>query len=612
MVKRGLILGGVLALFGGASAFAEGADISIDVSNASLQLTVQSSANIVLNPSTSSSFGDVAIPFSVATNNPTGYKVLVSVPQTAMLHNTIASANIPTLTEATTEANFPVNKWGYKTTGDYNPIKLTNEDPSWTYDGPTNSNNHSLTLAAKIDNATPAGTYTNTLTFQVVTNPNTPKLAITFNGNGADGGSMSTFSIFGGETANLPANSFTRTGYLFNGWNEKSDNNGAGYGDGDSYTAPALTASQTKTLYAQWVQDTGQGAGYIGRSLQAAFEQAYVYNTGQFPKDEGGYKHGLYVPEKDPNTGEYTGNYFEATKQSDYEGIPANDLRFAIQDISLLVGNENVCERTTVIGSSAYVLDLRDFTSYHVTKMKDGRCWLVDNLALDPTKTAVREKLSESNTNASTAAITNFLNGGNPNGNAGWSSSPVAYEGSSSVFNQPRINAASKDIVPQGTDPLSSTVLAEGWKIGVYYNYCAASIGTYCYSDGGVDKPDTAYDIDYDICPAGWRMPMTSEYRSLASIIGYHTNFNAYASICSNPDYTDFRTAFRLPYAGYYTNGSAQYQGDFTRVWAATYASSNYMDALMGTRMSSYSGDGINPQYGAQPKFGYTVRCIAK
>ena len=72
MVKRGLILGGVLALFGCASAYAEGANISIDVSNASIQLTVPSSANIILNPSTSSAFGDAEIQFSVASNNPTG------------------------------------------------------------------------------------------------------------------------------------------------------------------------------------------------------------------------------------------------------------------------------------------------------------------------------------------------------------------------------------------------------------------------------------------------------------------------------------------------------------------------------------------------------------
>lgn len=612
MVKRGLILGGVVALFGCAPACAESVDFSIDVSSASLQLTVQNSANIVLDPGASNYFGTTNISFNVATNNPTGYKVLMSVPQTSMLHSTVNTANIPTLTSTTTEANFPANKWGYKTTGDYKPIKISNEDPAWNNDNPTNGTEHFLTLAAKVDGATAAGTYTNTLTFTAVANPNTPKLTITFNGNGANGGTMSAFSIFGGETANLPANGFTRTGYLFNGWNEKADNNGAGYGDGDSYAAPTLTAPQTKTLYAQWVADSGQGTSYVGRSLQAAFEQAYVYNTGQFPKDEGGYKHGLYVPEKDPSTGEYTGNYFEATKQSDYEGIPASDLRFAIQDISLLVGNENVCERTTVIGSSAYVLDLRDFASYHITKLKDGNCWLTDNLALDPTLPAVKAKLSESNTNASTAAITNFLIGGNPDGNAGWSTSPVSYETSSSVYNQPRVNAASKDIIPQGSDQLASYALAGKWKVGVYYNYCAASIGTYCYANGGVDKPDTAYDIDYDICPAGWRMPMASEYRTLAGVIGYHTNFNAYTSICSNPDYTDFRNAFRLPMSGRFNNGSAQYQGSYGGAWAATYSASRYMNAITVNNASTYSGAGVTPLSSSTANYGYSVRCIAK
>ena len=614
MWKRGLLLCGILALFGCASSCAEEANISIDVSSASLQLTIPDSANIVLNPSTSSSFGTKSLSFNVATNNPTGYKVLMSVPQTAMLHSSIATANIPTLTETTTESDFPANKWGYKTTGDYNPINLTNEDSSWNNDGPTNGTDHSLTLAAKVDGATAAGTYTNTLNFTAVVNPNTPKLTITFNGNGADGGTMSAFSIFGGETASLPLNTFTRTGYYFNGWNEKTNSTGVGYGDGDPFTAPALTSPQTKTLYAQWVADTGQGAANVGRSLQAAYEQAYVYNPGQF-QEGGNNKHGLYVPEKNPATGEYTGNYFEATKASDYEGIPANDLRFAIQDISLLVGNESVCERTTVIGSSAIVLDLRDFTSYYVAKMKDGRCWLLDNLALDPTKAAVKAKLSESNTNASAAAISNFINGGNPNGNAGWSSSPVAYEGSTSVYDQPRLYAGNKNLVPQGTDQLASIVLAGGWKAGVYYNYCAASIGTYCYSNGGVDKPNTVYDIDYDICPAGWKMPTggySGEYHTLAGIIG-DTNFANAASLYTEPVYTDFRTAFRLPFSGGYYYGSVQPQpGKNTMIWAATYAGNYYMYTLQASNASTYSADGVNPHYGDPASAGHPVRCIAK
>lgn len=58
MVKRGLILGGLLALLWSFSAFAEGADFSIDVGAASLQLTVPQNIDIELQPTSSAAVFD--------------------------------------------------------------------------------------------------------------------------------------------------------------------------------------------------------------------------------------------------------------------------------------------------------------------------------------------------------------------------------------------------------------------------------------------------------------------------------------------------------------------------------------------------------------------------
>ena len=50
-----------------------------------------------------------------------------------------------------------------------------------------------------------------------------------------------------GESATLNANSFTRTGYTFSGWNTNADGSGTAYGDGAS-----ISPSSNVTLYAQW------------------------------------------------------------------------------------------------------------------------------------------------------------------------------------------------------------------------------------------------------------------------------------------------------------------------------------------------------------------------
>lgn len=70
---------------------------------------------------------------------------------------------------------------------------------------------------------------------------------VSFNSNGGSG----TMSVAEGETpGNLPLNTFTRDGYLFNGWNDDQNGNGVSYADGGQYSF----ASDT-TLYAQWIVD---------------------------------------------------------------------------------------------------------------------------------------------------------------------------------------------------------------------------------------------------------------------------------------------------------------------------------------------------------------------
>jgi uncharacterized repeat protein (TIGR02543 family) len=68
---------------------------------------------------------------------------------------------------------------------------------------------------------------------------------VTFNGNGADGGSMPP------QTASVPtaltANAFTRTGYTFDHWNTAANNSGTSYANSADYSFAADT-----TLYAQW------------------------------------------------------------------------------------------------------------------------------------------------------------------------------------------------------------------------------------------------------------------------------------------------------------------------------------------------------------------------
>ena len=87
-------------------------------------------------------------------------------------------------------------------------------------------------------------------------NPGT--LTINFDGNGSTGGSTASQQIAAGNTASLNANGFTRTGYVFTGWNTAANGFGTSYADGADYAVTPATGDATVTLYAQWEELTMQ------------------------------------------------------------------------------------------------------------------------------------------------------------------------------------------------------------------------------------------------------------------------------------------------------------------------------------------------------------------
>lgn len=98
--------------------------------------------------------------------------------------------------------------------------------------------------------------------------------AISFDGNGADGGTVAALTAGAGESISLPENSFTKTGHRFTGWNTKAD------GTGTAYAAAASAAfTANTTLYAQWtvnqytitfVTDGGSSVSPITKNYGAA------------------------------------------------------------------------------------------------------------------------------------------------------------------------------------------------------------------------------------------------------------------------------------------------------------------------------------------------------
>jgi len=88
---------------------------------------------------------------------------------------------------------------------------------------------------------------------------------VSYNKNSGSG-TMSSSSHTYDVAKALTANSFTRSGYKFNGWNTKSNGSGTSYTDKQSVKNLSSTDGATVTLYAQWKENTWPAYTYSGTS----------------------------------------------------------------------------------------------------------------------------------------------------------------------------------------------------------------------------------------------------------------------------------------------------------------------------------------------------------
>ena len=238
-------------------------------------------------------------------------------------------------------------------------------------------------------------------------------------------------------------------------------------------------------------------------------------------------------------------------------------------DVSTARTMQNIAEWENELlpGVQATAVDNRDGTEYTVAKLKDGNIWMLDNLALG-SDTAIT--LTNADTNMAAAS---------------WilpASDTTGFD-SSTGYAAAVINTESKN----DTQPLAIGQSGTG-KIGVYYNYCAATAGTYCESKSQTGTSNATSDI----CPKGWRLPTggaSGEFQALRDL---------YAS---NGEYA---LALRTPLSGAFYDGSAHGQDGFGYFWSSTFYDAAGMYHLLVSTTNIY------PQYSLNRFRGFSVRCV--
>ncbi len=405
-----------------------------------------------------------------------------------------------------------------------------------------------------------------------------PIVDLGYDGNNATAGSMESTSydgdepttvtlahesVIAGDTINLYAPNYKKTGYGFAGWStdqnawdnltdDDEGNDPTIYGPNETFTMTkdvAIEAAEGKdTLYAVWVPAEMDGSTPV--SLQGwqgcSSLTATTYNT---------------------ETGKLT------------------------------VGKNTITALT----------DSRDGEVYTIARLADGNCWMTENLRLDNDAT-----ISTTNTNnpiveegTTNVAIKN--NDGNtsnhlsPNSNS-W----CADWGSADCYNQSYLNTFNTNLGGEGAianyNSSSNSEKAYQWySYGNYYNWYSATAGNGTYSTG----EQSVETVAGDICPAGWILPIGNEttengsFSNLDSNMGgtgtYHSGSNNWRSFPNN-----------FVYSGYWSGSSAGNRGSSGYYWSST------ADSTYGAYSLSFGSGGVRPgTNGSNKRYGYSVRCVA-
>ncbi|MBR2767017.1 hypothetical protein IKF20_03065, partial [Candidatus Saccharibacteria bacterium] len=156
-------------------------------------------------------------------------------------------------------------------------------------------------------------------------------------------------------------------------------------------------------------------------------------------------------------------------------------------------------------GQVTALTDTRDNQTYAVAKLKDNKCWMIENLRLNNQYTTSAENIAKAQGYHSSfiglanPETTNFTNSTTANSlySTDGSTSAPAITGSNTGYRFPRYN--NQNTLNPATNMTVWDNSSNTYSVGNYYTWAAAIADTTNYTSG--DHNTTS------ICPTGWHLP---------------------------------------------------------------------------------------------------------
>ena len=555
-----------------------------------------------LNPN-SKTYDSSTIDVKVSTNNVTGYNLSMT---TSNNDNKLVKVDdntkyIETLDNATSESNFPANKWGYRVSAsDTNPSKVTsnyfpfNPDPNLAVNHyATNGDITSLTFAAKIDWNQPAGTYENTLVFNAVAT----YAAYTI--NYYDGVDNTTGNEIATQENDYNTSSTVLLNPIYTGGATEPTRSGL---SGDTYT------------FLGWCDEIPGGEtteGYFKATTCPSGHQHPAGSTITIDPEQYTTNINLYAY-WDPTT--FAEAYQAAGATSTMSATPTSGsakTAYIMQNMT-----SNICHNVTV-GEYEFLGDNRSGNyGYYVAKLKDDKCWMVQNLRLGTNfSTSTTLALTPDNTDI-TSNYT--FSGKRP--------SPGQMQYTSCATGSCEDRYTSVTYYYDANNFYCSPATSDSTKNyyqGCYYNWWTATASAGKSSVTPVGSGVGYKDVNVSICPKGWKLP-TGGGQPLSGSTSDRPNsdfnvlYNNYPSSdlmrntgtctasggagCDNASGTN-TPGFLL--SGYYYSGGALRLGESGYYWSRSAYSMGLAYDL------NLNSSAVFPPYANHKYNGLSVRCVA-
>ena len=226
-------------------------------------------------------------------------------------------------------------------------------------------------------------------------------------------------------------------------------------------------------------------------------------------------------------------------------------------DTKIQTMQEFVCDAETPLERSITLRDARDDNLYTVRKMKDGNCWMTQNLRL----LGVTITKEDSDIPMDSYDV--------PGNNWGDSLDPT-----------------DKFYYPYAFD-------AHNHNYGILYNYVAVTAGEITGEENDVEATQS-------ICPKGWKMPSADEYADLLRLYGVTNDAEGSATMQSAP-LSFIYSGYIEPFSNYEISNGLY--GSF--ITTTPSESHRRWDAYLG---NEYAAAG----WGNPRNFGTSLRCLVR